>query len=906
MGLTHWGDVPIYSGLYYNNGRPIAAALSRLVKREHQTDILMIASEMPSVTDGALMHLTSMLSEMRGSGIEVLWYTAYPESTFRDFGLALRRFLLDLWKRNDIRVIGEQEFVALSFEIPGCFSAEEYFERNIRALGTRSSEQEILVIIDLQAVPSKVRQAEFLELGQRLLCSPSKAWRGSIAIVSDDAAAGDYLRFGGPRADIATIIESSRTGTPQPSSQPDLTRWLRDAAELVHPLIVLNQSAQRRVLDYVLHHAPTAEAELRLLLEREVLWRLGNDRVRIAPRVMNLYLDVRPDVRAPFKDMVPNGARILSFQGPQRLTRQISSLAEIDRASRDATRLVDCFATAVAQQAHGSDPSSALAMLAEITNNHSLLAISETNTRSLLCYVSQMLLTAFSQFGPNFFPLLESLTYGYAEFVQAHYGPCSPLNYEASRWITNLGYVYDEVAVKQGHYLSASRSIIYKSAATYLSNLQPQEPVAWAEIRYSEAWQLWDSGQQGTAISLFETTARSLEREFSRTAPANLLLKFMAQELSVIAFALAPERLSIGSVKCIEAMLEEYGSHFQLAALRTGLLADKLMEDTPANASVDTVVLASYPDLHISLLVAQALRREFKRTTKVILVPCSGGEKRDLTPCVEGALTLVIGAPDTPGAIGEFISGKDTELVRLYQLRLLSNFGATIKSQNEGNDIYFLSSCGLAGNLYAWHAFIDRHGEAIKLEQSPMDLVLIKELLLVPLATALETRVFNAVVDCLVGKLRGTKKEEASAALQSLHKAKPEQFEKLVGALDEDVKASLAEITSASSLAQALCDATATLHLAHLDLNQMLSIAELAFILASNLREKASPASADEASLNRYVLGFRQQRTEVADLRENYLATSQLDTLKLNDCAEKLLMSLRNFRNTVNRLGGNG
>lgn len=124
MGVTHWGDAPVYSGLYYNNDRPIGAALSRLLRKEHEPQILLIASDSPSVADGALLHLSSMLAEMRDSAVDVFWYAAYPGSSFRDLGLALRRFLLDLWKRRDIRILGEREFVALSFEVASCKSPQ--------------------------------------------------------------------------------------------------------------------------------------------------------------------------------------------------------------------------------------------------------------------------------------------------------------------------------------------------------------------------------------------------------------------------------------------------------------------------------------------------------------------------------------------------------------------------------------------------------------------------------------------------------------------------------------------------------------------------------------------------------------------------------------------------------------
>ena len=902
MGVTHWGDAPVYSGLYYNNDRPIGAALSRLLRKEHEPQILMIASDSPSVADGALVHLSSMLAEMRDSAVDVFWYAAYPGSSFRDLGLALRRFLLDLWKRRDMRILGEREFVALSFEVACCSSPSEYFEKNLRALSSRIWDSEILIMLDLQELPSEAERRDLCFLAQQFLVSASRAWRGCIAIVRDGADAA-ALHFTGPEPAIAQIIETSRNGGVPSQNLAIGADILLEATSLVHPLIVLNQPAQRQVLDYVVRHAPRAQSELVALLEQEILWRLGNDRVRISPAAMARYLGQCGNIASPFRDTVPNGAKVLSFQSPERLTRQFSSLAEIEKIVQESTIVVDCFASAVAQKISGGDPSAFLTLLSETISSSTLLAAGETNSRSLLFYASQMLLTGYESFGAKFFVLLEKLTYGYADYVQLVHGSSHPKNYEASRWLTNLGYVYDELKKTHGHQLMADRVSIYQSAATYLSNLDPQDPKDWAEVRYSEAWQLLDCGRQAESIRVFEAAANKLRNQCQNLVLANRLLEFMAQEFYVISLALVPDRaLPNDMMCCLNEMLSGYGSQLELGFIQRAFQQGSLLIDAPSATQSDATIITSYFDLHTALLVAQALRRTFRRVPKVVLAPgrssWTPGDS-GLESYVEGDLVLIIGAPDTPGPVGELISRRDPELVRLYQMRLLDNFGASIDAPDENGRVCFLSACGLAGNLYAWHAFVDRHGTAITLERSLMEFTLIKELLLIPLATALETRVFNAVVDRLVSKLHGKQREEANAALLRLRNTKPDQREQLIAALDGDLQATLVEISSNSSLAEALSDAMSNLRLGTLDLNELLSIAEFAYRLASQLQEKVTPASSEERMANSFTLGFRQQRQAIIELREVYLANARMDAERVNMCAEHLTTTLRNFRNAV-------
>lgn len=899
MGATHWGDIPVYSGLYYNNDRPIAAALAHLIKKEHQSKMLYISTTSPCVADGALVHLSSMLAEMRASHIDIFWYSAYPDSTFRDVGLALRRFLLDLWKRSDIRILGEREFTALSFEVGGCQAPDDYFERNLQALSTRLWESEILVILDLQELAADQDRRPLCHLAQRFLNATSRKWRGGIAMVKGGADAA-ALHFTSPEPGIAGIIETSRSGQgtgPDNGSGPDL---MSEATSLIHPLIVLNQPAQRQVLDYIVRHAPGAQADLLALLEREMLWRLGNGRVRLSPAAIARYKMWNGAVASPFRDTIPNGAKILSFQGPERLCRQFSSLAEIEKAAHDSTVAVDCFATAVAQRIGGDDPSSSLGLLTEAIASGALLAAGDVNARSLLLYASQMLLTAYGSFGSEFFSLLEKLTYGYADFVQSVHGNAHPKNYEASRWLTNLGYIYDELRKTHGHHLKADRSAIYSCSATYLSNLAPNDPKEWAEVRYSEAWQLHDSGRVALAIEIFEGAAQRLQDQHHALIPANRLLEFMAQEFYVISLALMPDRaLSPAMSAYLDEMLVSYGSRLQLDAIQRAFLSGDLVIEAPAVTSPDVVIIASYFDLHTSLMAAQALRRTYRHAPKIVLAPgrpSAALGKSGLEPYIEGNLVLIIGAPDTPGPVGDLVSTRDSELVRLYQMRLLDNFGAAIEAPGENGRVHFLSACGLAGNLYAWNAFVERHGATITLERSPMEFVLIKELLLIPLATALETRVFNAVADRLVSKLRGKQRDEASGALQRLHQAKPDQHEQLIAGLDGDTQATLAAITSNTALVDALSDAMANLRLGTLDLNELLSISEFAYRLATKVQEKTLPASSEERAANRFTLGFRQQRQAISDLRDTYLANARLDTEKLNVCAEELAMTLRNFQ----------
>jgi hypothetical protein len=113
MEPRYWGDYPLDTSLYYDNDQPIGIALNRLFKRETQNQILLLNSDSPAVADGVLMHVARILCQLRELPFHVFWFTGYPSSDFNDFGISLRRFLLELWKVQDFKLIGDSELTAL-------------------------------------------------------------------------------------------------------------------------------------------------------------------------------------------------------------------------------------------------------------------------------------------------------------------------------------------------------------------------------------------------------------------------------------------------------------------------------------------------------------------------------------------------------------------------------------------------------------------------------------------------------------------------------------------------------------------------------------------------------------------------------------------------------------------------
>ena len=636
MQPSAWGDVPFVSGLYYNNDREIGQILSRLLEADSQQDRLVIVeSDSAGISDGALTHIAAVLRQIKQSETETFWYSAYPNSDFHDLGLALRRFLLQLWRKAEFATIRENDQVALSFELSGAETPKKYFDLNLAALSRKAAHSQVLIILDIQEAADSYARERLLELA-RLLVFESK-WRRGIAVVPVGSVVGTNIRFAAPTGPLFELLNKERSGYAQTPQFPRTDELLADAVKVVHPLILLNQPVQRTVLDFILNHTPLAEQNLRNLLEQEALWRLDHDRIRLAPQGLSAWKERcrKQPAGTFFQDTVVNGAKILSFQGPDRLTEQVSGLKEIENMGLEATRIVDLFALAVSQKRFGARQfRDSIAEFVTSINDQRILLAGDIASRSLLCYASQLMLAQPAVFGGDLFVLLEQLTFGYADSIYIRHGSDSTEIYEASRWLTNLGYVYDQVSRVGRPGTTSARQHIYHKAASYINGLTSPDPLQQAELRYSEAWQMWDAGLIERSAQLFVDTANHLRAAVTAIdTTTNLFINFAVMELLIISISLHPTA-DIGqtATSLLTRMLgEEHASSLNLEKIALACCHNNVTIDGPPDPlQHDSVVIAVYSDLHVATFIAHVLRQHYRRTPQIVLVPGDNDFKYDL------------------------------------------------------------------------------------------------------------------------------------------------------------------------------------------------------------------------------------------------------------------------------------
>ena len=900
MEPSFWGDTPENAEICFNNRRQLSAALRCLLDRECRLRLLAFEADDPGVPGGIFAQLAWLVAGVARVPVDVCWFAAYPNSGFRDLGLSIRRFLLDLWRKRSFSDAGVNEYLALSFEIEDAASSSEYYEINLAALSSRVAESNVLLVLDCLNVQSLRQMEELQRLVHAFLAGPSSGLRGCLSVVRPGLLSRPDFRLSSPVGSLRAALGVPTTMLHAPVRTEEADSLIRETAAIVHALVRLNQPVQERVFKYIALHSQGSIPQLKEYLEGGLVSPLALNRFQLAQDLVDKD-SRRPTQFGLFEDTIPNGAKILSFQPPERLLAQHTSVGDVSNVAEDSTILVDLFALAVNQKRSG-DPKAAdtLRELSLYAANKDVLRESEVHTRSLLHYCSQLIVTRPKAFGMEFFGLLENLSFGFAEFLHARYGDDDRL-IEASRVLTNVGFVFDQMARLNGRRWRiepvSKRVSAFAQAAAYLTPLAPTDMRRWAEVRYFEGWQLWDAGQTDRSLAVFQEGARMLMRAVAAAFPRDRDVEITAQEFLMISLALAPGReLPHEVLAHIEKMLETYGSSFSAQSLTDGMRDGQTLIDGPPGrrASADTTIVCCYSDLHIALLAAHALRLSYNRLPRIVCLPNGGGSASQVKSEFRGELAILIGAPDTPGGIGEFVSQSDIELVRLFQFQMADNFGISTKIPLDGCSAYVLSGCGLIGNLKAWRRFLDQCHSTLKKERSLMD-DLIREFLIDPLVSATESMVFQDLVRRIVRHLK-RKKPEAQDALNRLRNTPSRDLAPALAALDPDVKSALAEAASGPIVAEVLSDSIENLRMNSLDYNQIRAIAAAACELADHLHRHAPSASRQEISLGAYSLSFRNYRSEIDGLREQYLRRGVVEHEKLNDLTYRLALALRHFQ----------
>lgn len=924
-------DAPQPSRLYFNNEEQIGVCLNILLDQAENTPLIIRCPE-PQIAEDVALHLAGLLPSLVGQEIFLFWHTIHSGEALGHIGLAFKNHFLDLFATSSIREITAEERNVLGFSRPELNgrSVKNYYREEFQALVSKLGRSAHIFIIDGRAAEDLPILEQSFQFIQYLLATPTRSPKFAMLIVDPGTRfnRGHLVDLSVPSNWFMEVYQkavnqhhANRLG-PAPSrasvSSQDATID-DDLRHAVQTLALLNCTARRHVLQYIKSNLPSKDTCLQYGVESGLVQPTISGGVRLTrPGHRSFQEDLRANPKEPqggFMTIVPNSAKVLSFQTLHELIPYEVNIDVLEKSLERQLNLLEGFSDALTALRRGSaNWKQQFKQLEGFSRTAPDLYTPETESQSrvLIRYLSQLLLLDLLPDQSQPFELLESITYGFADYLGFNEATDSK-RYEASRWITNLGYVFDSRLGPQGISVGEQpaedyRNQLYQSAANYLADVQPRKAQQRAFVKYTRAWQLWDSGNHDAAIHLFWDSAFEifLSSQSLENLVEELSLRQMAYEFAIIALGLRPNHsLSNEQVSLVLRFVRECGVIHDIQEIQQIFQRRRpsIVRPLPAPQAEDCLVVSCISDFHVASLVASQLIHKFGRSTKLILTPkqwdsaSTEAEKGEaltqfLRNLPRATLAILIGAPDTSGGIGALVSAIDSDLLQLYQMNIADHY-STVSEMPIGEQIYFtLSGCGLGANHQAWYQLLDNQKTQLQGE-TKMDFWWIS-LLAKPFFDVTRDRVYASLLTSIskrvTQKLRPENSDEDSTLQQDVQETVEKMAARVRDAnnvqsdlLPEDapsgiVLAAVRELRP-STLSQVLHETTLALQADGLELEELYQLIQIArdFTFQLTTERGQQLTTTTEKRLFEYLEAFREFERRIAAQQASWRTRRRYD-----------------------------
>lgn len=712
--LLRSGAVPVTDGVYVNSEAQIGFCL-RLLEGVGRSQIIFVKCSDTNLSTRFVLHLAAIAPHVTRQDHVLHWHTSYDPTDFPAYGQALQ----DLFVESLLEpCVGQHADSGkfLCFDIGKTDSVENYVDMNLLPLLSRPHGDRFILVLELKKAAPEGRGA--LELA-RQLARKAPSGKLSLIVLGDERPRGisDLNEVAlDPR--LGTLIPGHVTASPisHHGSGPRRRLVVPDSSNVVHilhPLVTLNQSAQETVVDYLRQH-PSCAVEVEDLISDALLQRFHDGTIGVTDRGIDLASEYAPPPGI-YADVVPNGAKILSFQPPAVLVRQESSLDSLIKQVEDNRILLDCFVRLIGGHFSASD--SIAATGAEINRvlkgaKAAFSAKNKEHTRRLLAYFSQLLIQPKFEMGGKHFHLMEALTQGFCAFLVSDRAGTAVDRYEAARWMKNLADVFEKAGEHRTVILADGAKIrnLYRDGAEYIRNMSSDDLRLQANARYTAGWHTESAGDPAGAQEIFFSGAIELRRYGRAAGGDGYPVDYHWWEMLFLGLAASPRReLVRGQAEILEEFISAHGILLSLDEINAVLWgAPGEIHPLPVLRHLAEKTANIYFcrwDLSAALTIASMLLFNFSIRPRFILV----GRAEDLQAGLEkpAEVHVVLGAPDSPG-VGHFIASVAPELERIYQLNCTRQFHYPVDLSLDGRNIVILAACGLGGIIDAWDRYFRR------------------------------------------------------------------------------------------------------------------------------------------------------------------------------------------------------
>lgn len=731
MGELHFSyATPHYDKVYFNFEDEVSELISNLNTKKNQ--IYNIYPKDYDVAQKVVTHSLKILPKIKNLDIYTFWFN-FNNNDYISFAQQLKIFLIKIWRNNLINHNQIEENILSMLLLED--NIQKFSQLNFSALFSKLYNKQFIVVIDIlyKELDSfqKNKLEEIFHLIERIKDLKETLCVDTIVLNNHSKYDAKNIQLDINNQAIKPYLEMlNRVNNYQQIDSIDIVNDhnFNKLIHIINPIVMLNQTVSHEILNYIADTESNIENEITNLLNNNFIQQnFSRDGYNLTKNSMKTFNNSNVN---EMDIITANGSKILSFQAPFQLLDNDFSLETLKKAHRENFMLIDVFSSLLTSKTKQNHLEKELYDISLSLSNEVIDILNVNNeyhTKVLLTYFSQLFLKDY-KLEYKYFKLLENLTYGLSNFIENVYKYDNNKKYNISRWITNLGYIYDEMK-----YTTTDREKIYYNAAERIGKISDFTNETFElKTKYTLGWQLNDSKQVQEAIDTFLETAKRFFYLFKNNEYGKPF--YLVHEMYWLGYIISKKEKITSrflDVKILENILSEHPLFYDSSDIDI-FLHDKYKHINFYPNSTYNIFFCDY-DLYTAIFVSYRILQK-KLNVKLILV----NKKEDIKL---GKKNIILGAPDSPNGIGDFLKQNDRDLTALYQIRLFENFVEI----SENDNFIVLMGCGLGSMIDGLNQLLEKIDEG----ENDMDLGIF-----LPLMQEAGTKLWEVTVDTIVEAIK--------------------------------------------------------------------------------------------------------------------------------------------------------
>lgn len=730
--MMFWSEeVPKTPKVTYNN----ESIISSFIYDNHNSNLNTLCyfeSESSEYLTSISIHTIKLLEPFLSKKSYIEWLYCSPRSSYLHIGNGIRNTLYKIWSENYSHEFSSEEKKLLSTYWCNTETPKEFFRQFINPLLQKIFNRTIIIFIDARTITSiESQKLKNIELLCKELCLAPSTNTVKVILLGENGIFSHHEKYrytftpptGNEKVALDKIIHSSSYEIKESFNTERASLSLSDKqTDFVRTIISVNRPTLKKAIKYIKKQTKISKAEFERLFHTDLIQESESGSITLLRKGLlpsNLNI-MNPNEGQKIKILARN-AEVLSFSPLYDLSLNDIQIKDFKKLTRNDDSILSGISQYLSpkNQDRKKYLDLSLSLIKESGSNHWLN--NSGLMMDLINYLSILITSSKIGEEKKSFTLLEEITTSYAN--QLHMKSLegfSDVSTVISRLYTKLGFVFDSAKfnVNRSYESALKRKEIYCKAHNHLLHNTARKFNDEAKVRYWKAWQKYDSEKRSESSKAF---IKESEYFFENIGKEPYAKDFCIEMLN-IARVIMPE----SSIKEHSKVFQYFNSYMSLyIPIKYKDLFDKIWKSKEVKSikyylnkssnSADVIIYVSIYDISAALYCIDKILNLSLCNINIKIYPANAYKEAPLEIIDYASIKVIIGAPDTPGALGEIVNMIAPEINPVYQIKSTHNFNLVTQGINKSDDTFIISGCGIRSNLDGIDRFVSDCGAKEKI-----------------------------------------------------------------------------------------------------------------------------------------------------------------------------------------------